>query len=146
MNSADPQQVVLAARSWLGTPYHNQASVKGVGCDCLGLVRGVWREVVGDESYKVPPYTPDWGETGSREIIAEESRRWLIEISPREATTGDVLVFRMWPRVVAKHMGILTSDSTFIHAYNRLGCIEQELGPWRRKVAFAFRYPARKEG
>jgi len=144
--SADPQEVVRVARSWLGTPYHNQGSLKGVGCDCLGLVRGVWREVVGPEDYKVPPYTPDWGETGTREIIAEGCRNWLVEVSPRDATTGDVLVFRVWPRVVAKHMGILTSRSTFIHAYNRLGCIEQELGSWRRKVAFAFRYPARKEG
>jgi NlpC/P60 family putative phage cell wall peptidase len=48
VTSAYPAVVVAAARDWLGTPYHDQASVKGVGCDCLGLVRGVWREVVGD--------------------------------------------------------------------------------------------------
>ena len=44
-----PARIVRAARGWLGTPYHDQASVKGVGCDCLGLIRGVWREVVGPE-------------------------------------------------------------------------------------------------
>lgn len=33
--------IVNAARSWLGTPYHHQASLRGVGCDCLGLIRGL---------------------------------------------------------------------------------------------------------
>ena len=50
MTPADPNRVVAAARGWLGTPYHEQASVQGVGCDCLGLARGVWREVVGAAS------------------------------------------------------------------------------------------------
>ena len=35
------------AYSWIGTPYRHQASRKGVGCDCLGLVLGVWRELYG---------------------------------------------------------------------------------------------------
>ena len=38
-----PEEIVAAARSWIGTPYRHQASLKGVGCDCLGLVRGVGR-------------------------------------------------------------------------------------------------------
>ena len=38
--------IVAAARRWLGTPYHHQATRQGVGADCLGLVRGVWREGV----------------------------------------------------------------------------------------------------
>ena len=46
--------VMRSARSWLGTPYRHQGARKGVGCDCLGLVRGVWR---GNErhSLKVRP-------------------------------------------------------------------------------------------
>ena len=31
-----------AAIRWLGTPYHHQASVRGAGCDCLGLIRGIY--------------------------------------------------------------------------------------------------------
>ena len=41
--------IVEEARAWIGTPYRHQASLKGVGCDCLGLIRGVWRAVMGEE-------------------------------------------------------------------------------------------------
>lgn len=45
----DRDALVAEARSWIGTSYRHQASVKGVGCDCLGLVRGVWRACLGEE-------------------------------------------------------------------------------------------------
>ena len=54
--------VIDVARGWIGTPYVHQASVPGAGCDCLGLVRGVWREVFGAEPEPVPAYTRDWSE------------------------------------------------------------------------------------
>ena len=48
-------RVLEEACSWIGTPYRYGASAKGVGCDCLGLVRGVWRALYGKEPEKVPP-------------------------------------------------------------------------------------------
>ncbi|MEM1422329.1 MAG: peptidase P60, partial [Pseudomonadota bacterium] len=39
----DPDQIAYEASRWIGTPYRHQASLRGVGCDCLGLLRGVWR-------------------------------------------------------------------------------------------------------
>ena len=53
--------VIAIARSWLGTPYHDQASLRGVGCDCLGLARGVWREVVGRRTIPDPALQPGLG-------------------------------------------------------------------------------------
>lgn len=50
--------VVAEAMDWIGTPYRHQASRKGVGCDCLGLVRGVWRALYGREPEAPGPYRP----------------------------------------------------------------------------------------
>jgi NlpC/P60 family putative phage cell wall peptidase len=49
--------IIAEARSWIGTPYHHQAALKGVGCDCLGLVRGVWRAVYGADPEHPPAYS-----------------------------------------------------------------------------------------
>jgi len=139
---ADPERIIAAARAWLGTPYHDQASLRGTGCDCVGLARGVWREVVGPEPFPFPPYSRDWGETESRELVAEVARRMMIEVPVTNACPGAMIVFRMMPRAIAKHVGILTAPGSFIHAYERLGVIEQPLTQnWRRRIAFAFLFP-----
>ena len=140
--TANPNRVVAVARSWLGTPYHDQASLRGVGCDCLGLARGVWREVVGDEPFPIPPYSRDWGETGPHEVLAEGAQRMMTEIFIADSTPGALVLFRMAPSAIAKHVGILTGADSFIHSYERLGVIEEVLTPtWRRRIAFAFLFP-----
>lgn len=145
MTLADPDEVVAVARAWLGTPYHDQASVRGVGCDCLGLARGIWREVVGAETLPVPPYSRSWGEAGGREVLVENARRALVRIDAAEAGPGAVVLFRMKDAVVVKHVGILTGPETFIHAYERLGVVEERLTfAWRRRIAFAFLFPGRR--
>jgi len=141
-STADPALVIATARRWLGTPYHDQASLCGVGCDCLGLARGVWREVVGPEPFPMPPYSRDWGETGPREVLAEGTRRMMVECPPADAPPGALVLFRMMPRAIAKHVGILTAHDRFIHACERPGVMEQALTPaWRRRIAFAFLFP-----
>jgi len=140
--AADPVLVVATARSWLGTPYHDQASLRGVGCDCLGLARGVWRDVVGDELFPIPPYSRDWGETGPHEVLANGAASMLIPIAMSDVGPGALVLFRMAPRAIAKHVGILTAPDSFIHSYERLGVVEEVLTHvWRRRIAFAFLFP-----
>jgi NlpC/P60 family putative phage cell wall peptidase len=116
ISQATPARIVKAARRWIGTPYHDQASVRGVGCDCLGLLRGVWRDVVGPEPIPVPPYSRDWGEVGPVEVLAEAARVAMVELDVAEARTGDGILFRMRAGAIAKHGGILRSQKRFIHA------------------------------
>lgn len=131
--------IVAAARGWLGTPYRHQASLKGVGCDCLGLLAGVWREVGGADVGPLPAYTPDWAEAAGRETFAEGARRLLREIEPAEAAAGDMVLFRFRPHLPAKHGAILTSPTTMIHAQEGAAVAEVALGHWwRRRMAFAF--------
>ncbi len=143
-----PLQILKATRRWIGTPYHDQASVRGVGCDCLGLLRGVWRDVVGPEPMLVPPYSRDWGEAGPVEVLAEAARAAMITLDVYEARTGDVILFRMRAGAIAKHVGILSGKDRsgrpdrFIHAYERTGVIEEHLtNAWRRRITYAFRFP-----
>ena len=141
MNRASAEQVIAAARLWLGTPYVHQASVLGTGCDCLGLARGVWRELHGTEPLSPPPYTRDWGEAGGEEVLAVAARRFLLEIPIATAGPGALILFRMACGAPAKHCGI-HSESGLIHAYEGVGVIEEPWSPqWARKAAFAFHYP-----
>lgn len=133
--------VVDLARAWIGTPYHHQASVKGVGCDCLGLIRGVWRELYGEEPETPPPYSPDWGQVGRDETLLEAARRHLQEIALADAGPGDVLVFRMKPQAIAKHCGIVSDNGRMIHAQEGVGVCEIGLAQsWKRRAAGGFRF------
>lgn len=139
------ETVLDIARAWLGTPYRHQASVRGAGCDCLGLVRGVWRGLYGDEPEVIPPYTPDWAEPEGREALWQAALRRLVLRPVDEDRSGTVLLFRMRDGGIAKHLGIQAEsgpDSTFIHAYDRHGVVESPLsGPWRRRIVARFAFP-----
>ncbi len=133
--------VVETARTWIGTPYRHQASKKQVGADCLGLVRGVWRELVGDEPEQVPPYTPDWAEALKQETLLEAARRHLIEIPLGATDRGDLLLFRMGLGHPAKHCAFVSGSDRIIHAYWGRSVCETRLVPWwRRRIAVAFRF------
>ena len=134
-------RVIIEARSWIGTPYRHQASLKGVGCDCLGLLRGVWRNVIGAEPELPPPYSPDWAEAGADTLVAA-ARRHLLEIDVTMFAPGDVLLFRWRDNLPAKHCAIATSAGTIIHAHDGASVAEVSFAPWwRRHLAYAFRFP-----
>lgn len=135
-------RVVAAARGWIGTPYHHQASLKGVGCDCLGLVRGVWREIYGREPERPPAYTADWAETGLRETLRDAAGRHLTPLSLIDRAAGDVILFRWRAGVPAKHCGVLTAPNRMVHAQEGVPACEVDLSDWwRRHAAYAFRFP-----
>jgi NlpC/P60 family putative phage cell wall peptidase len=136
------QLIVAETRGWIGTPYRHQASLKGAGCDCLGLVRGVWRGVIGDEPESAPPYAPDWAEASSGEPLADAAGRHLIAIDRDTFALGDVLLFRWRTNLPAKHAAIVTAPDLMVHAHDGAAVTEVALAPWwRRRLAYAFRFP-----
>lgn len=144
--SSGRPDVISAARAWLGTPYRHQASCRGAGADCLGLVRGVWRDVLGTEPERPPAYSPDWAEATGEERLLSAAIRHLVRVSPDSATAGDILLFRMIDRGPAKHAAILVSetldDGRIIHAYSGHAVCETALTKgWRRRLAGVFRFP-----
>lgn len=135
-------EIVSAARGWIGTPYQHQASRKGAGTDCLGLVRGVWRELIGAEPQAVPAYTPDWAELAGGDTLLEAAHRHMAEIAIGAAQQGDVLLFRMGLGCPAKHCAIVSGEGRIIHAYWARSVCETRLVPWwSRRMVAAFSFP-----
>lgn len=143
--SGGVEAVVTAARGWIGTPYRHQAAVRGAGCDCLGLVRGVWAEVVGGAPEAVPAYTPDWSEPARDEVLWRAAAQHLVARPPDGFAPGDVILFRMRAGAVAKHLGIVGragAAPTFIHAMSGQRVVESPLSvPWARRVVARFAFP-----
>ncbi|MBL4595462.1 MAG: C40 family peptidase [Robiginitomaculum sp.] len=132
--------VVGQALSWVGTPYRHQASVKGVGCDCLGLVRGIWRELYGFEPAPLPIYSPNWAERGQAELLFDAAQKYLTpSIRP---TAGSVILFRMTAESPVKHCGIMINNSEFIHAYwSRKVCRSAYGRWWQKRLAGVYQFP-----
>ncbi len=136
------EDVVRVARNWIGTPYHHQASLRGVGTDCLGLVRGIWRDLYQREAEMPPRYTRDWAEASGRETMLEAARRHMIEKQLADAAAGNVVVFRLRDGAVAKHAGVLTGLDTMIHAQEGAPAAEVVLCRWwKRRIAGVFAFP-----
>lgn len=133
--------IVAEARTWLGTPYRHQCSQRDAGCDCLGLVRGVWRALIGPEPEAIPAYTPDWVDHAGVETLHEAAVRWLAPIDGVVAP-GDVLLFRMDAASPMKHLAILTDSETIVHAYWARAVVESRLSHWwRARIGAAFSFP-----
>lgn len=144
------ERVLAIAETFLGTPYRHQGSARGVGCDCLGLVRGIWRELYGDDPEEPPPYRRDWALDAPGEPLLQAAvRHFGAPLSPRAMRPGDLLVFRWKPEGPATHAGILArpepDGDSFYHAYEQASVLRSPLVPsWRRRIAGVFRFPEPK--
>lgn len=141
-------RALAEARAWLGTPYVHQASCRGAGADCLGLIRGIWRALYGAEPCAVPAYTADWAECSRQEGLLQAAGLWLCPRPLASPAPGDVLVFRMREGGIAKHLGLQSATgpaARFIHAYSGHCVTENALsGPWARRIVARFSFPERE--
>lgn len=142
MASITRDWIIGEALEWIGTPYVHQASTKHVGCDCLGLVRGIWRSGIGVEPGLAPAYSPDWAERLSDDPLLKAARLWLVERPLGDARPGDVVVFRMTAQANAKHCAIITDPNTIVHAYWGRAVLKSRFVPWwRNRCVGAFSFP-----
>lgn len=132
---------VTLAETWLGTPYRHRASLRGAGADCLGLIRGIWRDLYGSEPELPPPYGPSWAEAGPGEPLQEALERHMRPVTI--CRDGQVLLFRLAPNARAKHLGVQCgAGQGFIHACPRAGVVRAPLGrPWARRIIARFEFP-----
>ena len=135
-------KVLRIAEQWLGTPYRYGASRLQVGCDCLGLIRGIWREIYGAEPEASGSYSRDWAELTKGEPLIDAARRHMRLKPFSDVQAGDMLIFRWRDGVAAKHLGIMAQDNRFIHAYEGNSVMCSALVPqWRQRIAAVFAFP-----
>lgn len=143
-----PAAIVAQARTWLGTPFHHQGRVKGVGVDCIGLIVGVARELeLTDQKgmaladYDEANYSP----TPDGRSLKAAVCRHLAEIPVGEAVPGDLFLFRFHHD--PQHIGIVShlpdGELGIIHCHASSGkVIEHRLNDtWRRLIVAAYRFP-----
>lgn len=145
-NAKTGAAIIAEALTWVGTPYRHQGSLKDVGCDCLGLIRGVWRAIYGAEPERAGAYAPDWAEAGGEDRFLSAARRHCREKPIAEAASSDLILFRWRSHLPAKHAGIVLEPGRFIHAYQGHSVIVSALVPqWRNRIAAAFAFPGPAE-
>ena len=105
--------VVAEAESWLRTPYHHHARVKGAGVDCAQILIGVYGAVGLVEPFDTGEYPMDW-------MFHRDEERYLawVERYAREVAhplPGDIAVWRFGRTF--SHGAIVTEWPHIIHAY-----------------------------
>lgn len=108
--------VAAEARAWIGTPFRWQASQKGVGCDCKGLVWGVARELGYPEADSLYAHVADYAP--ERPVPTSLLKEGLAAVFDpvSDMRAGDVLLLRIRQGAPAGHLAIVASVDTAIHA------------------------------
>lgn len=141
------EDAVAEARAWLGTPFQHQGCLKGVACDCIGLVKGVGL-ALGLVDYD--PTSPQAQAFASYSMMPDSKRMrqglatWLLPISVAEVLPADIL-FMAWTRE-PQHVALRT-DHGIIHSYSSVGKVVEHAfdESWQRRVVAAYRYPVFKD-
>ncbi|KHN68719.1 hypothetical protein AV645_07020 [Acinetobacter calcoaceticus] len=132
------QEAVQEALTWLGTPYHHQGRVKGVGVDCGTLICEVYEKVGLMDHLDPRPYPPDWH-------LHQMEQRYLelilgvcdpVEGSPQP---GDIVLYNFGKCI--SHGAIVIEWPQVIHSYLHQGVIIQDgtKGSLARRIAGFFR-------
>jgi NlpC/P60 family putative phage cell wall peptidase len=113
--------VIAEAGSWIGTPFHHAARIKGIGVDCLMLLAEVY-ERAGVIGHIDPPfYVPDWHLHRDAERYLEGLTRYAREIAG-PPLPGDIALFRFGRTF--SHGAIVTDWPRLIHAYWNIGVVQ----------------------
>ena len=148
---ADPTRaaVVHEARTWIGTPFHHQARVKGAGVDCLGLVWGTGETCAVMPAVSATDAKPFWRFYGRRpnpSVMRECLAKFLVEIPRDQVQPGD-MAWTHWNEVrMPIHMSIFADHPqgglSVIHAMWDMGVVEHVLADaFNDRIVACWRYP-----
>lgn len=143
MTEAEGRAAIVAeAMTWLKTPYHHRAKLKGIGVDCAQFVLAVYANVGLIDDFDTGEYPQDWHIHRDVERYLKIVLKFGAAVPLEAAKPGDVILFKIGR--VYSHGSIMTAPGQVIHAFQKAGMVC--LGDFERdpdlvgKEAMAFSY------
>lgn len=113
-------KIVEEAKSWVGTPYHSGANIKGVATDCGQILIEVYGNVGLIEKFNVEAYAMDWAMHRSEEKYLSFVKQHCERVDKWQK--GDIVLYK-FGRCVS-HSGIFIDDKgNMVHALANVGVI-----------------------
>lgn len=137
--------ICAEALTWRDTPYHDHAALKGIGCDCVGLLIGVAKAVqILSDAWQPGYYSPQWQlHKNEEQLLQVLTDLGCVQIPLEERVAGTILVFQYGR--VCSHTAILVSTAPdyVLHAQRDLGrVVHQRLaGDLLERLRQAYRFP-----
>jgi len=136
-NIEKQNKLKLILDSWLGTPFRHQASVKGLGVDCINFVAKVLEElkILKWKKDLMPEYAPDWHMHRTQSLLIDGILQHLnVEnVGFNNLMNGDLIIY-FFGRA-ASHASIYYDDHTY-QAVNDIGVVKLPVSDrmwWKRK-------------
>ena len=134
------EAIIAAAREWIGTRWHHQGALKGIGCDCIGLIAGVARELGIPEAarFRADPRFRGYGRTPEPNMLRAAIAEYL-NVAESEQP-GDILLMRF--DAEPQHFGFVSASDYMIHAYAQARkVVENRIDDkWRRRIVGVYRF------
>jgi cell wall-associated NlpC family hydrolase len=106
------QRIIEIALTWMGTPYHHQAAVRGAGCDCITFIAEVFEEAGIVTDIKLPPYAMQWHLHHSEELYLDHIKKYCGQVY--EPIPADIVLYRFGR--TASHGAIYIAEGKIIHS------------------------------
>lgn len=126
--TAERHRVVTAARSWINTPFHDCACIKGAGVDCAMFLKASFEEAGLESPTGINAYPPQWYMHGKDDLLVPQILKYGDEITQAEALPGDVVLYRFGH--FYSHAAIVDEPGwpNIVHAYRPKGVVMQDRG------------------
>lgn len=117
------EQILAEAKTWLNTPYHSMARVKGAGVDCGQFILAVYISCGLIEPVETGAYSPEWHLHRGEEKYLLWVKTYCNPVD--EPEPGDIMMYQFGR--CQSHGGIYMGDGEIIHAFVDRGVIISRL-------------------
>lgn len=114
--------VISEARSWIGTPFRDNAAIKGAGVDCAQLCARVYAAAGIMDAFPVPHYSPQWFLHRDEEVFLDNVLTVAREVAEHDVRPGDMALFKIG-RLFAHGSIVVGWPDRIIHAHKQSGMV-----------------------